>query len=68
MNNRIKYVLGLPALACMTLFATANAAVPAEIDGMMTDATTLWGDVKEFVIGVVIFFTLLAIAKRVRRK
>lgn len=66
--NRIKYVLGLPALACMTLVATTHAAVPAEIDGMLTDATTLWGDVKEFVIGVVIFFTLLAIAKRVRRK
>jgi len=66
--NRIKYVLGLPALAAMVLASHAHAAVPTEIDGMITDATTLWGDVKEFVIGVVIFFTLLAIAKRVRRK
>jgi len=44
------------------------ATVPAEVTTLMTDANTTFGDVKEFVLSVIAFFTLVGIVLWIRRR
>lgn len=44
------------------------ATVPAELDLIVTDATTLWGTVKTFILAVAVFYIMFRIVKRVRGK
>jgi len=63
--------LALPALAValvVSLASEAQAAVPTEITGMLTDVDTVFGDVKTTVLAIVGFFLLLWIVKKVRGK
>jgi len=55
------------AIGASALAIQAHAAVPAEVTTLFTDLGTVWDDVKEFVIGVVAFFVIVALVKRVRR-
>lgn len=61
------------ALAALTAplmsIAQTNATVfPTDFSDAVTEASTLWGSIKTFVIGVVVFSIGLAIIKMLRKK
>jgi len=63
--------LALPALAValvVSMVSEAQAAVPAEITGLLTDVDTVFADVKITILAIVGFFLLLWIVKKVRGK
>jgi len=66
MNKLTKIAGVLVGVALVT--ASAHAAVPTEITTLFTDLLDVWGDVKDFVIGVVVFFTILGVALMVKRR
>lgn len=65
--KRSKFILA-PIAAALALPSLALAEVPADIAGIATDATTLFGTVKTFVVGVVVFVVLIGIVKMIRKK
>jgi len=66
MNKLTKIAGVLVGVALVT--ASAHAAIPTEITTLFTDLLDVWGDVKDFVIGVVVFFTILGVALMVKRR
>jgi len=44
------------------------ATAPAEITGLVSDASTVWDSVKLIIVGVGVFFVLWRIAKRVAHR
>jgi len=52
--------------ALCALGSAVHAAVPADIDGIVTDATTLFEDVAGVVVTIVAFGILIFIVRKVR--
>jgi len=64
----MKRKLLVPALLALALATGLHAAVPTEISGAVTDQTSVFTDVKTYVIGVVVFLNLIAVIKMLRKK
>jgi len=57
-----------PALAVLAIGSVnAQAAVDAAIDTAVTDQTTLFGDIKTYILAVVIFMLAVSLLKKLRK-
>lgn len=66
--NAVRARMGAVLLAAIIAMFASVARADTDVTNLVTDATTLWGAVKVFVLGVIGFGLLIAIVKWVRRK
>jgi len=69
LKNKFVKLVKLVTLVVAVLFAggaTVHAVVPAEIDAIATDATSLFGDVTTIAVSIVAFGILLFVIRKIR--